>query len=115
MKNGERHGKWVHLDTIDNIIYKSVGRYKKGIEQKKWKQYNGKKLVRLERYKDSICYTQYFHDNGKISSEGKSKMTVSEKEIHWFYIGNWKFYDEDGKLLGTNIYNNGELIQTIEN
>lgn len=113
-KNGEREGKWVHFDTIDHVIYKSVGRYKKGMEQKKWKQFSGKKLVRLEEYKDSICFTKYYHENGKVSSEGKSKMVVSEKEIHWFYTEDWRFYDEKGILIGTNIYENGELIETIE-
>lgn len=114
-KNGEREGKWVHFDTIDNVIYKSVGRYKKGLEQRKWKQFSGNKLVRLEKYKNGICFTQYFHDNGKVSSEGKSKMVITEKEIHWFYIEDWKFYDEKGNLIGTNIYRDGDLIQTIEN
>ena len=115
VKNGEREGKWVHIDTIDNVVYRSIGRYRKGIEQKTWKQFSGKKLVRLEKYKNGLCFTQYFHDNGKVSSEGKSKMVVSEKEIHWFYTDAWKFYDENGKLIGTNIYREGDLIETIEN
>lgn len=71
--------------------------------------------MRLEKYKNGICFTQYFHDNGKVSFEGKSKMVITEKEIHWFYIEDWKFYDEKGNLIGTNIYRDGDLIQTIEN
>jgi len=114
-KHGEREGKWKHVDTINNVIYQSTGRYKKGIEQKTWKQFAGKKLVRKEKYRNGICFTQYYHNNGKVSSEGKSKMIVSENEIHWFYFDAWKFYDENGTLIGTNIYQDGTLIETIEN
>ena len=48
IKNGEREGKWIHIDTIDNVVYKSIGRYKKGIEQKiPYIIYNGDEEKRL--------------------------------------------------------------------
>lgn len=114
IRNNERVGRWVEFDTIEGKIYKSVGRFKKGIGKGTHRQFSDKKLVREEKYKDDICHTIYYHENGKIMTEGNTKMVVTEKEIHWFYNGDWKFYDENGQLLGIRTYENGNAINEIE-
>ena len=109
-KNGEKTGKWVYKDSILNISSKSKGRYKNGFEVGTWKDYLGNRLLTKGKYKDSICYTTEYHDNGKVRAIGISKMIADSTTIHWFLSGEWKFYDSEGVLLGTKIYEKGEPI-----
>lgn len=114
IRNNERVGRWVEYDTIDGKIYKSVGRFRDGIGKGTHRQFSDKKLVREEKYKNDICHTIYYYDNGNIITEGNTKMVVTDEEIHWFYNGDWKFYDENGQLLGIRTYENGNVINEIE-
>ncbi|MFY0483223.1 hypothetical protein ACI6PS_11510 [Flavobacterium sp. PLA-1-15] len=109
-KNGEKTGKWVYKDSILNISSKSKGRYKNGFEVGTWKDYLDNRLLTKRKYKDSICYTTEYHDNGKVRAIGISKMIADSTTIHWFLSGEWKFYDSEGVLLGTKIYEKGEPI-----
>ena len=47
-------------------------------------------------------------------SEGNTELEITEKEMHWYYQGDWKFYDEQGNLLGINTYEKGELVNQTE-
>ena len=53
--NHQREGKWVYKDTVNGILLKSKGRYKKSIEIKTWRYFENRKLVKKEQYNDSIC------------------------------------------------------------
>jgi len=109
-KNGEKVGSWVYKDELMGITSESKGRYKKDFEVGVWKDFVGKRLVTKRKYKDSICYTTEYHNNGKIRAVGISKMIVEDANLHWFLSGEWKFYDSEGILLGTKIYEKGEPI-----
>jgi antitoxin component YwqK of YwqJK toxin-antitoxin module len=45
----------------------------------------------------------YYYENGKIKIHGNYKNDKKD--------GDWKFYDEQGKLIKTEKYLNGELVQ----
>jgi antitoxin component YwqK of YwqJK toxin-antitoxin module len=107
-KNGEKVGHWIYKDTFMGSTSESKGRYKKDFEVGKWRHYVGEKLFSKRVYKDSICYTTDYHKNGVIRSFGISKMILEEGNLHWFLSGEWKFYDSEGVLLGTKIYEKGE-------
>ncbi|MDD2674130.1 MAG: hypothetical protein PHF81_04565 [Flavobacterium sp.] len=92
MKNKRREGLWIEEYTQDSSHYKSIGKYRKGDPIKKWNYYL----------------------NGKIKSKGKTKMETSDKYAHWFYFGDWNFFNEDGKLITIKKYNNGESFSEIE-
>lgn len=34
--------------------------------------------------------------------------------MHWFYNGDWKFYDESGQLIGIRTYENGAILNETE-
>jgi antitoxin component YwqK of YwqJK toxin-antitoxin module len=112
--NGFKHGKWITIDTINNEIYKRVEFYKKGEEIRTWKTHKNKKKYKTEKYKKGICLVTYYHQNGKIAIKGQTKQEVSEKEIHWYYFGDWLFFDENGILTQTKIYENGTFINDFD-
>ncbi|MFC6877326.1 hypothetical protein ACFQZF_03020 [Flavobacterium myungsuense] len=110
MVNKERNGKWIFSDTINNIVYKSKGKYKNGIEQKTWRYFANNKRIKKEKYKNEVCFTTIFFDNGRLKSKGKTQMISVNKEIHWFYFGDWQFYDESGKLIEVKKFVKGEWV-----
>jgi len=113
-RNKQREGLWIENYNLDSTQYKSVGKYQNGDPIKKWRYYLNCKIIKKEKYKQNLCYTTFYHKNGKIESKGKSKLESSGKNIHWFYFGDWKFFDEKGKLILIRKYENGELISEIE-
>jgi hypothetical protein len=114
MKNKHREGLWIEQYTQDSSHYKSVGKYRKGDPVKKWNYYLNDKIIKREKYKSNICSTTFYHENGKIQSKGKTKMETSGKYVHWFYFGDWNFFNENGKLTTIKKYNNGESLSEIE-
>jgi antitoxin component YwqK of YwqJK toxin-antitoxin module len=113
--NKKREGLWIENYAIDSAKYKSVGKYHLGDPTKRWCYYLNGKIIKREKYKHNICKTTTYFENGKIQSKGQTKTTTDNIEIHWFYDGDWNFFDEKGKLIVTRKYNNGELVSEVKN
>lgn len=95
--NNQREGKWITHDTLD-FIYTTKGKYNKGTEIGTWKHFYKGKIVRKEKYIKSMCKTIIYHPNGKIMKKGYTKLESGEKEDHWYYFGDWYFYNTKGQL-----------------
>ena len=111
-KGGLRSGKWIFKDTIDGVVIKNKGKFKNGIECKTWKYFQDKHLVKKEKYTDSVANVWVYYPNGKVKFNGKTTITLHSKDkiIHWFYNGEWKKYNESGKLVLVQLYHTGQLI-----
>lgn len=112
--NSVKCGKWITYDTINLDIYKHIEYYKNGNEVKTWKTYKNNKIYKKEKNFTNICLITYYHENGKIAIIGQSKIIEVENNVHWFYYGDWNFYNKNGKLIEIRKYENGELISEIE-
>jgi hypothetical protein len=108
--NHHREGKWIYKDTVNGILYKSKGRYKKSVEIKTWRYYENRKLVKIEKYQDSICNITTFGHKGRITAKGQSMMVEEADGTHWYIIGEWIFYNAKGRAIGVKKYQKGELI-----
>ncbi len=104
LKNGKKTEKWIYKDLVLKDLIISKGRYKHDIEIGTWREYNNKKLVSKKKYKNGICYTTDYHLNGKVRAKGISKVEIENSKMHWFLLGEWKFYDENGNYLGSKFY-----------
>ena len=111
-KNGVRSGKWVFRDTINGVVIKNKGNFKNGIEIKTWKYFENNRLAKKEKYTDSIADVWVYHPNGQVKLNGKTTITVhsADKITHWFYNGEWKEYNESGKLVLVLMYDTGQLV-----
>lgn len=110
LRNKKRVGLWIEKTQIDTIEYKTIGKYRNGEPIKTWKYLENNRVTKNEKYRKDICYTTFYHSNGKIASFGKTKLTTKDFEIHWFYFDEWKNFDQNGKLIKIRIYKDGELI-----
>jgi hypothetical protein len=108
--NHQREGKWVYKDTVNGILYKSKGRYKKSVEIKTWRYYENRKLVKIEKYQDSLCNIKTFDQKGRITATGQSMMVEEADGTHWYIIGEWTFYNAKSQAIGIKKYQKGELI-----
>ncbi len=97
MVNHQRECRWKTTDTLD-FVYISKGKYSKGKEIGTWKYFYNGKLVRKEKYHYAICNMTFYHPNGKIMKQGKSKTESNSETSHWYYYGKWHFYNTKGKL-----------------
>jgi antitoxin component YwqK of YwqJK toxin-antitoxin module len=108
-KNGNRHGFWIHYwDDESNIQRK--GRYAHGKEIKTWKYYSLEgKLIKTEQYNRSqqIITIKTYHPNGKKESQGQACLVNEEGSLHFYWQGEWKFYDDHGRLERTEWYEKG--------
>ena len=110
-KAGKPHGRWEYSDTLGTQVYKYGGRYKNGIERGTWKYYLGGNLARIEKYRQNVSYNQFFHENGKVSYQGNSQLDVSDSLIHWYYFGDWEYFDENGSLTMVKTYVQGKQVK----
>lgn len=115
IKYGQRDGIWIEEYSLDSIKndqnYKSKEIYHLGKPIRTWKYFKNNKLIRKESYKKDFCKVTFYYENGKIEKTGKTKVDVSQKETHWYYDGNWMFFDTKGKLIKTIGYEYGHPMK----
>ena len=112
--NGLKEGRWVLRDTINGDVFKYIEKYKKGDEIGTWKTFKNKQKYIVEKYKNATCHITYFGTNKKIIIKGQTQFEITNKQMHWYYFGDWLFYDENGKLVKIKKYELGELKSEIE-
>lgn len=111
-KNYSFDGKFVSVDSLE-YLYVIKGRHKKGVQVGKWKYYYNSILDRKEIYKGNTCFTKYFHKNRKLKQKGYTKIEYKKVETHWYYHGNWKYYNSKRKLIVIKNYQKGEFKDSL--
>lgn len=112
-KNGLKTGKWIQTERFMNIESSATGRYKKGNKTGIWKEYISDRLTSKEKYKKNCCHIIKYHNTGKIQQIGVSNKAIINSKTEWLPTGKWIFYDSEGVLLGTKIYEKGIPIEEI--
>lgn len=130
--NGNRQGKWFYtIEQVENEVaelkskgqdlpeetirqgYYYKGRYRKGQERGIWRYFMNGKLIRKEKYRGNTAFTRFYYPNGQVDCEGKTVFDISQKMAHWYYSGEWNYFDENGKLVATRLYDKGKLTSEI--
>jgi len=106
LKNGKKHGRWIY--RTDQTM--SRGRYFKGNEIGTWKDFESGKLSRKERYRDNIALVKNYYPNRKIKSKGWTQTDITGKKLHWYFYGDWLYYDKQGKLIEKITFMKGNEI-----
>ena len=109
----QRHGLWVEEYDADGGKLQAKGKYDKGEKIGVWKtNFKGKKYQK-DKIKNRIIKTTVYHPNGKVMEKGQSRTDISANERHWYYFGDWKYYDETGKLILIRKYADGKKIDSL--
>jgi len=109
----KRHGKWKEEYPTEEGTLIATGRYKMGEKVGVWKTYLGDKLYQTEKIRRKKIKMFVYYKNGNIMERGQSKLDISENERHWYYFGDWKFYDENGNLKYIKKYTDGKKIDSV--
>ena len=109
-RNGLRTGLWVTQDDSGKLGFKSKGRYKKDIEKGFWKYFNNDTLYQKDKYRGNRGKVFLYHPNQKVRAKGKTKLELNGKLLHWYYNGDWKYFNTQGKLLKVVTYKKGNLV-----
>jgi antitoxin component YwqK of YwqJK toxin-antitoxin module len=112
-KDGLKTGLWVTKDGNGEEGFKSRGRYKKGKEIGVWKYFYNDTLYQKDKYSGMSARVRFYHPNKKIRASGKTEMDYNGKMAHWYYSGNWRYFDTRGKLVKTITYKKGSPIAEI--
>ena len=109
----KRDGKWVETNPTEQGDFVSKGRYKMGNKVGVWKtNIDGVKFQR-EAFRRDLIKTKVFHPNGIVKIKGQSTTETTDDYIHWFYKGDWKHYNENGKLIYIKKYHQGKPLDSI--
>jgi hypothetical protein len=109
--NGEPHGLWItYVDSAKSVLTK--GKFKNGIPVGKW-IYNTPQgtLDRLEVYRGTKIGIRHYYPNGRLALKGKALIVNESKKLHFYYIGKWKYYTENGKPEKTAWFEKGKLTR----
>lgn len=109
VKDNLREGKWVTVDSL-GFKYTIKGKYHKGNEIGTWRYFENNKLIRKEKYKKNKCFTKFFYSNGKLMQKGFTELVNNDKETHWYYAGDWYYYNEKGQRISIKTFEKGEIV-----
>jgi antitoxin component YwqK of YwqJK toxin-antitoxin module len=95
---------WDKEETIPMTSYHFINGHETGV----CKEYNSKGKIRLKfRYDKTRIRVKYYYENRKLEKKGWAKWDITEVEMHYYWEGKWKFFNEDRKLKEIIYYKNG--------
>ncbi|WP_415326488.1 hypothetical protein [Chryseobacterium sp. MMS23-Vi53] len=100
----KRDGKWREEYSADDGILIAIGRYRKGEKVGTWKTYFEDKLYEKNKIRKDVTKIKRYFPDGKLMESGQSRLDISKSERHWYYIGDWKYYSKEGRLLYKKTY-----------
>lgn len=112
-KVNKRHGKWKEEYSSDNGTLVAIGKYKKGEKVGTWKTSLNHQLYQKDKISKKMTKTKVFYQNGNLMEVGQSRLDINENGRHWYYFGDWKYYDESGNLKYIKKYADGKKIDSI--
>lgn len=109
-ENGKRQGLWLSYWDEEEKTLMTKYHFKNGHETYICKEFhsNGKTRLKFRYYKNRIR-VKYFDENKQLTQKGWAKWNLTEKDLHYYWEGKWKFYDEKKKLIRVEIWELGEL------
>lgn len=109
-RDGLKTGLWISKEGDGHTGYKSRGRYKQGRETGVWKYYYNDTLYQKDKYSGNSARVRFYHPNKKIRASGKTQMDYDGKLAHWYYNGDWKYFDDRGNLVKIITYKKGSPV-----
>lgn len=113
-KQGRKTGRWINYADSAKTIKLFEGRFRK--DKPKGRAYfytNAGVLDRVEQNRFRKLKTTFYYPNGLLRMSGNARLENLPDRIHYYYYGQWKAYDDSGKLAKYYYYRKGRLIKTV--
>ena len=111
-EDGLKTGKWITYWDDAKRIPMSKEHYEKGREVGVSKAYHQNGNLRLKfRYRGDRIRVKYFTIDRKLDQKGFAQIEFNKDDVHYYWHGKWKFYDEKRKLNRVSFYENGEEVE----
>ena len=73
---------------------------------------NGKMRLKMKWHGERIKI-KYYDTNRKIEQKGWAIFDLSKEDIHFYWHGKWKYFNDRRKLIKVCLYQNGEMVKKI--
>jgi Uncharacterized protein conserved in bacteria len=114
-KNGLRQGLWISYFDSDKKAIAGIERFKDGKEFGVCRYYHPNGKLRLKfKFRNNDIKVKYFDEKRKLTSKGTAIMENTTKEIHYYWVGQWKFYGQRHHIKSIAIYQKGSLPVIIK-
>ncbi len=113
-QQGRKTGRWITYADSAKTIKLFEGRFRK--DKPKGKSYfytNSGVLDRIEKNRFRKLKTTFYYPNGLVRLRGNARLENLPDRVHYYYYGQWKAYDDSGKLVKYYYYRKGELTKTV--
>lgn len=115
-KNAVHHGKWKYIDRSNGRRLICIGRFDHGKQVNEWKYfYPSGNLRMLEKYTwegdKRLVDVTFYHENGLVSNKGLARVEIEGNKSHYYWFGDWIYFDNEGTPEKTVTYNNGQPVQ----
>ena len=111
-EKGQREGLWIEYWDDDEKLLMTKARFKADHETGVCKNYHSNGKLRLKfRYHKNRLRVKMYDENRKLEQKGWAIFVINEIEIHYYWHGKWKSYDNNRQLTAITHYENGYLIE----
>lgn len=110
---GMRQGLWItYWDEKEKVPMSKV--WFKDDKENKGKEYhvNGKLRLKLN-WRGKRIKMKYYDIERKIEQKGWATIDFNKENIHFYWHGKWKYYDDRRKLIKVCLYQNGEMAEEL--
>jgi antitoxin component YwqK of YwqJK toxin-antitoxin module len=109
-----KHLKYYEYWDEDSTIINARGHYCHGLPCKTWRYYhqNGKRRMKVKYGKK--LKIKYFRDNGRLEKKGYARWDLNKADVHFYWHGRWKYFDDKRKLYRIAIYQYGEETELVQ-
>jgi antitoxin component YwqK of YwqJK toxin-antitoxin module len=116
-RNALHHGKWKYIDRSHGRRLVCFGRFDHGRQIGDWQYFhpNGK-LRMTEKYTwegdKRLVNVSFYHENGLVATQGLAMVEVDGGKTHYYWNGDWIYFDPDGSFSKTVTYNYGQPVKS---
>lgn len=114
-EDGKRKGLWISYWDEEEKVPMSVARYKKGREVGVSKEYHMNGNLRLKfRYGEERIRVKYYDEDRRLEQKGWAILDYNEVDTHYYWHGEWKYFNNKRKLQKVKYYQHGEEISQVD-
>lgn len=116
-RNAQHHGKWKYLDRSHGRRLVCFGRFDHGRQVGDWQYYHPNGSLRMtEKYTwegdKRRVNVSFYHENGQVSTQGIAMVEVEAGKTHYYWNGDWIYFEPDGSFWKTVTYNYGQPVKS---